>query len=109
MSSSNCLRADLNLSLSPMPIRPHHFQEFINPLIAIENQGNQILVTVGPEVLELPVGLEAKLRPLIGKVIGIVRIDSVKGMPEYFVRSVKPNDMARHEEICRLAEGGVRP
>jgi len=73
------------------PAVPRNFQEFVDNLQSVDTCAedvSKILVTIGPAVLELPAELEAKLRPHIDKVIGIIRINSRQGKPEYFVKVV---------------------
>jgi hypothetical protein len=51
------------------------YEEAVGVLHDVEEVDGYILASIGPVVMALPAGLEAKLRPLIGERIGILRTE----------------------------------
>jgi hypothetical protein len=64
----------------------HHWEEAVGPLEKIGMENGLLKVVIGKIILILPLEMERKLAPLMGKRIGILRMDILG--KEYLVRSI---------------------
>jgi hypothetical protein len=74
-----------------------HWEEAVGPLEKIEMENGLLKVVIGKIILILPLEMEDKLRPLIGKRIGILRTDILG--KEYLVRRVPEKKAQALDEI----------
>ena len=93
----------MEMKMAPIMLRPWH--EVVGPLIRLDDRDGVLIAEIGKIRVALPCDMKESFAPLLGRRIGIIRVDNIQGR-EYLVRVLKePHDARIHDDDEQIFQG----